>query len=56
LELVYQDVKPPKCCLGLREEAFDVLWTGNAGPDGNGVAASIRYFGKHAVAPSLFDE
>jgi hypothetical protein len=47
--VVYQDVKVPKCGLGLREKAFDILWIGNACLDGNGVAASIRYFGKYAV-------
>ena len=51
--VVYQDVKPSKCCLGLREKAFDILWVGDACLDGNGVAASVRYFGKHAVGPFL---
>jgi len=51
--VVYQDVKLAKCRLGLREEAFDVFWIGNACLDGNGVAASVRYFAKHAVGPFL---
>jgi hypothetical protein len=51
--VVYQDVKPSKCSLGLREKAFDVFWIGNACLDGNSVAASVRDFGKHAVGPFL---
>jgi hypothetical protein len=52
--VVYQDVKLSKCCLGLREKAFDVLWIGDACLDGNGVAATVRYFGEPdcgAMAP-----
>jgi hypothetical protein len=52
--VVYQDVKPSKCCLGLREKAFDVLWIGNACLDGNGVATSVRYFRKHAARSAAF--
>ncbi len=40
--VVYQDVKPSKCCLGLREKAFDVFWIGDACLDGNGVAEDAR--------------